>query len=243
MERNNLQQQVNRKKIIFSCIKIAVLIAIVVGIPTYIYFYQRDVLTYFKSVEDVVLWLEGYKAESMVVYVLLQILQIVISVLPGQAFQLAAGYLYGFPIAIVLALAGAVAGTTITFFLAKILGSDFVHIFFAKDKTDEYITKLNSKRAYTVVFLLYLIPGIPKDVVSYAAGLSEMKFKPFIMLSSIGRIPGMAGSIMMGSMLNKEAYFGMIVLGIIAVAAFVLCIVYRKRIHELIDKVYDKISK
>ncbi len=80
-----------------------------------------------------------------------------------------------------------------------------------------------------IVFILYLIPGLPKDVVSYAAGVSEMKFKPFILLSLTGRLPGMMGSIMIGSMWNKGEYFGMIALGVIAVAAFVLCIVFRKK--------------
>ena len=103
--------------------------------------------------------------------------------------------------------------------------------------------KLNSKRAYMIVFILYLIPGLPKDVVSYAAGVSEMKFKPFILLSLTGRLPGMMGSIMIGSMWNKGEYFGMIALGVIAVAAFVLCIVFRKKINQFLDKAYDKISE
>ena len=43
-----------------------------------------------------------------------------------------------------------------------------------------YIARLNSKQAYTIVFFLYLIPGLPKDMISYAAGASEMRFKPFL---------------------------------------------------------------
>lgn len=92
------------------------------------------------------------------------------------------------------------------------------------------------------VFFIYLIPGIPKDVVSYAAGISEMKFKPFILLSLVGRLPGMMGSIMIGSMWHKEEYVGMIALCVIAVIAFILCLIYRKKINTFLDKIYDKIS-
>lgn len=111
-------------------------------------------------------------------------LQIVISVIPGQFFNLAAGYLYTFFPALLFSIIGAFLGTLISFTLAKLLGSDFVHLFFGKEKTQEYVRKLNSKKAYTVVFFLYLIPGLPKDVVSYAAGVSDMKFKPFYALVS-----------------------------------------------------------
>ena len=232
----------NKKKVAIAILKLIFLILIVVLIPLYLYFYQQDFLMRFRDFNDIVSFLERYKLQSIPIYIILQIAQIVISVLPGQFFQLAAGYLYTFWPALLFSCIGAFLGTTITFWLAKGLGSDFVHIFFEKDKTEDYVKRLNSKKAYTIVFLLYAIPGIPKDVVSYAAGLSEMKYKPFIILSTIGRIPGMMGSIIIGSMWHKEEYVGMIILAIIAVIAFCTCIIYRKKLHELLDKAYDKLN-
>ena len=232
----------SKKKVAIAILKLIFLILIVVLIPLYLYFYQQDFLMRFRNFNDIVSFLERYKLQSIPIYIILQIAQIVISVLPGQFFQLAAGYLYTFWPALLFSCIGAFLGTTITFWLAKGLGSDFVHIFFEKDKTEDYVKRLNSKKAYTIVFLLYAIPGIPKDVVSYAAGLSEMKYKPFIILSTIGRLPGMMGSIMIGSMWHKEEYVGMIILAIIAVVAFCACIIYRKKLHELLDKAYDKLN-
>ena len=232
----------SKKKVAIAILKLIFLILIVVLIPLYLYFYQQDFLMRFRDFNDIVSFLERYKLQSIPIYIILQIAQIVISVLPGQFFQLAAGYLYTFWPALLFSCIGAFLGTTITFWLAKVLGSDFVHIFFEKDKTEDYVKRLNSKKAYTIVFLLYAIPGIPKDVVSYAAGLSEMKYKPFIILSTIGRLPGMMGSIIIGSMWHKEEYVGMIILAIIAVVAFCSCIIYRKKLHELLDKAYDKLN-
>ena len=232
----------NKKNVAVAILKLIFLILIVVLIPLYLYFYQQDFLMRFRDFDDIVTFLERYKLQSIPIYIILQIAQIVISVLPGQFFQLAAGYLYTFWPALLFSCIGAFLGTTITFWLAKALGSDFVHMFFEKDKTEDYVKRLNSKKAYTIVFLLYAIPGIPKDVVSYAAGLSEMKYKPFIILSTIGRLPGMMGSIMIGSMWHKEEYVGMIILAIIAVVAFCTCIIYRKKLHELIDIAYDKLN-
>lgn len=239
---NNLRKQENRRRVIISILKILILIVIVIGIPLYVYFFKQDWLTQFKDFNDVVSYLKDYKMESVPIYIGLQVIQIVISIIPGQGFQLAAGYLYTFFPALLLSVIGALIGTALSFFLARWLGSDFVHLFFGREKTSEYVKKLNSKRAYTAVFLIYLIPGLPKDIVSYAAGVSEMEFKPFILLSLVGRLPGMMGSIMIGSMWHKEEYFGMIVLGALAIIAFILCIIFRKKINGLLDKVYDKIT-
>ena len=171
---NNLKEQENKRKVIISVLKIFLLLIIVVGIPLYIYFFQRERLMEFDSFNAVVEHLGQYKLEAIPIYIGLQIIQIVISVIPGQVFQLAAGYLYTFLPALILSVTGAILGTMVSFYLARFLGSDFVHLFFGREKTLEYVEKLNSKKAYMAVFLIYLIPGIPKDVVSYAAGISEM---------------------------------------------------------------------
>ena len=239
---NNLKEQENKRKVIISVLKIFLLLIIVVGIPLYIYFFQRERLMEFDSFNAVVEHLGQYKLEAIPIYIGLQIIQIVISVIPGQVFQLAAGYPYTFLPALILSVTGAILGTMVSFYLARFLGSDFVHLFFGREKTLEYVEKLNSKKAYMAVFLIYLIPGIPKDVVSYAAGISEMKFKAFLILSVIGRLPGMMGSIMIGSMWHKQEYFGMIALCVLAVAAFVICILFRKKINGLLDKIYNKIT-
>ena len=172
----------NQLHLVLSILKLLLLAAIVAGIPLYIYLVHGDWLRRFEDVQEVVAFLEQYETESIPIYLGMQVLQIVISVLPGQVFQIAAGYMYPFWLALLLALTGAVIGTAITFGLAKLLGQDFLHLFFGEEKISYYIERLNSKRAYTLVFLIYLIPGIPKDVVSYAAGASEMRFKPFLIL-------------------------------------------------------------
>ena len=233
----------NKLKLFISIVKITILAVIVVGIPLYLFFFQRDFLSEFKNIDDIVSFLDKYKWQAAFVYIGFQVLQIVISIIPGQVFQMAAGYLFSFWPALLYAMTGAIIGTMISFGLAKVLGRDFLHILFGKEKMTYYIERLNSKKAYTIVFLIYLIPGIPKDMVSYAAGVSEMRFKAFIILSALGRMPGMIGCLLMGIMLDKKNYTGLIIIGAIAIVAFILCIVYRKKIHLILDKFYEKLTK
>lgn len=235
-------KKTKKTKVVLSVLKLLLLVGIVVAIPLYIIFYQRDFIQQFRSFEDVLAYLEHYRFESIFIYIGIQVLQIIISVIPGQAFQFAAGYLYGFLPGLVFSIVGAFLGTTISFYLAKILGKDAVHLFFGEARTNYFIERLNSKKAYVIVFLLYLIPGLPKDVVSYAAGVSDMNFKAFMAFSMMGRLFGMSGSLLIGAFYFKQHYIGMGIIAVIAVVAFVLCIIYRKKIDKFLDKFYDKVT-
>lgn len=230
-----------RTKLILSVLKLTILLGIVIAIPLYIYFFHYEVIAEFRSFEDILAFLEAHRTQSIFIYIAVQILQIIISVIPGQAFQFAAGYLYRYFFGLLFSLIGAVIGTTITFYMAKLLGKDAVHLFFGEERMSYFIQRLNSKRAYTLVFLLYLIPGLPKDVVSYAAGISEMNFRAFLLLSLLGRIPGMSGSLLVGALYFREHYVGMALVCILATVAFIICILKRKSIERKLDKFYERI--
>ncbi|MDD6042695.1 MAG: VTT domain-containing protein [Eubacteriaceae bacterium] len=232
-----------RLQIVLSIIKLMILIGITVAVPLYIYFYHYDFITRFKSLEDVTEFLMPYKFASIFIYIGLQAVQIIISVLPGQAFQFAAGYLYTFFPGLLFSVIGAVLGTTCSFYLAKILGQNAIHILFSEDKTSYYLEKLNSRRAYTVVFVLYLIPGFPKDIISYVAGISEMKFKPFICISLLGRLPGMCASLIIGDLYFRKHFVIMGIVAASAVIAFFVCIIKRKSIKEKMDKLFQVITR
>ena len=229
-----------RKKKIIAAVKFAVLLMIVIGVPLYIYVFHKDVVAGFRSAEDAADFLRQYKALSVPVYLCAEVLQILISVLPGQVFQFAAGYLFGFIPGIIYTLIGAVIGTVITFYLARLLGSDAVHLMLGEERTKHYVALLNSKKAYLITFLIYLIPGFPKDTVCYMAGVSDMKLRPFLMLSVAGRMPAMAASIIFGAMYMKKDYTGMAIVAAVVGVVFLICVFRRKQLISLIDKMYEK---
>ena len=229
-------------KRVFSILKLLLLLAIVIAIPANIVFFHHDLIDHLKNFDDVIALLEHYQWQSILLYIGIQILQVVISVIPGQAFQFAAGYLYHFLPGLLFSFIGAAIGTCISFYLAKFLGKDAIHLFLGEEKTAYYLERLNSRRAYTIVCLIYLIPGIPKDIVSYAAGISEMKFKPFLVFSLVGRLPGMSGSLLIGVLYMREHYILMGVTTTIAVLTFILCLICRKKLQAYIDRFYDKFA-
>jgi uncharacterized membrane protein YdjX (TVP38/TMEM64 family) len=226
-----------------SIFKLMIMLAIVIGIPIYIYLEYPEFIDQFRTMEGVNSFLARYKTIGVFVLIGLQVIQILLSVIPGQFIQFAAGYAYGFWFGYILAMIGIAIGTLITFYMARLLGKDAMHVIFGEARITKFVNQLNSKKAFAIILVLFLIPGLPKDLVTYAAGVSEFRFKPFLILSLAGRTPALMGTIMMGSMLHKGSYFGLIVLGIGAIVAFFICFIKRQQLTAYADYIYNKLMK
>ena len=94
-----------------------------------------------------------------------------------------------------------------------------------------------------IIFIIFLIPGIPKDAVTYIAGVSDMESRPFISISLIGRLPAMIGSVMIGSMLKNGSYAGVVIISVVSIICFVLGIVFKDKLVGKSDKFYHKVTK
>ena len=125
-------------------IKLLFLLCIVIAIPANIVLYHHDIIDRFENFQDVITFLEHYRWQSILVYIVIQVVQVIVSVIPGQAFQFAAGYLYTFFPGLLFSLIGAALGTSVSFWLAKTLGKDAVHLFIGEEKTAYYVERLNS---------------------------------------------------------------------------------------------------
>ena len=216
---------------------------IIIGLPLYIYFFQHELIDIFKNVDTIEEYILAHKKHGALIYISAQVIQIIISVIPGQPFQFAAGYIYGPLIALILSIIGAFIGATITFFLARFLGRGAMELFFGKTKVFDYITRLDSKNGFLILFLMYFIPGFPKDVISYVAGLSRIKWPPFILIVTTARIPAMLGSIFVGAFTRSQQYMAVFLVALIVVLISFLSYKNRERILEFSDRIYEKLRR
>lgn len=237
---NSLRKQKLRRAL--SIFKFMLLIGIALGIPAAIYFLHPEIIHEFSSLERINALLESYHTASIFVYIGAQIIQILISVIPGQMLQFAAGYAYSFWFGFLFSIIGIALGTLLTFYLSRLLGKDAMHLIFGEEKITHFVTLLSSKKAYMVIFILYLIPGFPKDLITYAAGVSEIQIRPYLILSLVGRTPALMVTIMMGSMTRTESYLGVVLL-IAAVSVICLfCAVKHKQLIAYSDRLYDRLN-
>ncbi len=231
------QKQIKRA---LTIVKFAVLIFIIIGIPLLIYLSNPGIIDHFKSLDSVNAMLDQYKAGSVFVYIGVQIFQIVVSIIPGQAIQFAAGYAFNFWLAYLFSIIGIGLGTLLTFYIAKFLGTDFVHMVFGEERIQRYVHRLNSKKAVIIIFILFLIPGVPKDMITYAAGVSEMRFLPFLVINLVGRTPALMGTILMGTFFRSNSYVGLYIMIGVAVVLFILGIIFKNKLIRQLDMLYSK---
>lgn len=226
-----------------SIAKLLLLLLLLIAIPILLIQRCPQLLSQFRNIEALNTFLDRYKMAGGFIYVGLQILQIMIPVIPGQALQLAAGYMYHFFPGLFLSLLGIGLGTVISFTIARVLGHDAMVLLFGQERVQTFVRRLNSKRAYLIIFLLYLMPGFPKDFICFAAGVSEIRLVPFLILSLVGRTPALALSILIGNMTRVGSYSGALVAVAAAALLFVLFFWKRKALMALCDDMYERFSR
>lgn len=234
-ENKTTQERHEQFKKTTAFIKLGLLLVIVIGLPLYIYFFQHQLIDSVSSTEKVQHLLNENKMLSIPIYIAAQIIQIVICIIPGQWLQMGAGLAWGFWLGYLYSIIGALIGSVLTYYIAKWLGRDAMYVIFGEEKMAGYVEKLRSRRAIIIVFLIFLIPGVPKDLCNYAAGISEMKLRPFLIASLLGRSPGMMGSLLIGKQLGTSSYTTAIIIGVVAVVLFILGVVFHKKIFALAE--------
>ncbi|MBP5662594.1 MAG: TVP38/TMEM64 family protein [Clostridia bacterium] len=164
-------------------------------------------------------------------FVLAVVFQVIFAFIPGEPFELLAGYAFGTVPGTLLCLLGSALGSTIVFFLTRRFGVKFVELFFSMDKIRSMRFLNNKKEMYAITFLLFFIPGTPKDLLSYVAGLTPIRFLPYLLISTAAKIPSIVSSCMGGNAVGNKSYFyAAIVLTATALLSVTGIFIYR-RIH------------
>lgn len=162
-------------------------------------------------------------------YIGLQILQVVLAPIPGEASGALGGYLFGGWAAFLYSTIGLSVGSWLAFAIGRLL-SDLVRRQLEKARIYQRFNHLVCKGDFVVPFVLFLIPGFPKDSLSYLLGLSHMPLPAFLFVAIIGRMPGTLLLSYQGADLQSGNYLRLIILLLAAVAMTLPCYLYRHRI-------------
>lgn len=165
-----------------------------------------------------------------------QLLQVVVAFIPGEVVQMAAGMMYGPWLGALIIVVGCAISSAFVYFIVHKLGAPLVQAmvpsrYLGKFRRFEETGKLN-----VIVFILFLIPGLPKDVFTYLVPLTDMKLRPFLVLTTVARIPGIVVSTYAADgLLDGRIVESIVIFAILAVVALV-GILMRDRIINLFAK-------
>lgn len=225
------KKQLSKKQLGFAVIAAAtIVLALIiwrVGVP---------LVRFASEPEKFRLWVESSGVWSRFAYAGMMIFQIIIAFLPGEPFEIAAGYAFGAVEGTILCLAASTLGSMLVFLLVRRYGMRLVELFFSADKLKSIRFLKTTPRRGFIFFIIFMIPGTPKDLLCYFAGLTDMKLLTWLAICSLGRLPAIITSTVGGDALGTSDYrFAIIVFAVTLGISLIGIAVYK-----LICKMHDK---
>ncbi len=180
--------------------------------------------TYFSDTDVIKAWIDQNYFLGFIVMVLLCALQVVIALVPGELLEIAAGYAFGYFFGTVVCIIGIMLGSVIAIMLSRKFGRRLVESLYPREKIDALPILNDPKKRNVMTFLLFLIPGTPKDFFTYVIGMTEMSIPAYIALTTFSRLPSIIMSTAGGSALGNNSLKSAAIIFIIA--GIVSCIGY-----------------
>ena len=181
-----------------------ILVLILVGL---ICWYVGQPLVKFASEpEKFRLWVNSNGIWGRFAYVGMMILQIIAAFLPGEPFEMVAGYAFGTVEGTALCLIASAIGSILVLLLARKFGLKFVKLFFDDNKISSVKFLHSSPKRILLFSVIFIMPGTPKDLLCYFAGVTDIKMWILILVCSLGRIPAIVTSTIGGDALGTKSY-------------------------------------
>ena len=162
--------------------------------------------------------------------------QVVVAIIPGEPLEIGAGYAFGAIEGTILTIIGITLGSIIIFSLVRTIGIRLVEVFFPIEKIRNLKFLQDTKKFKVITFLIFFLPGTPKDLLSYFMGLTDISFKSWLLIASFARIPSVITSTIGGGALGEQKYKTAIIVFIIAVILSVIGYL----IYSFICKIHNK---
>ena len=177
-------------------------------------FVGRPMIRFIQNPAGFRLWVDSHGLWGRVAFVGMVFFQVVIAIIPGEPLEIAAGYAFGFWEGTLLCLLGIFLGGLTVFLFVRNWGIRAVEVFFPREKILSLRFLRDAKKRDALTFLLLFIPGTPKDVLTYCAGLTDMPLGSWLLISTVARIPSVVTSTVGGNALGVQNYwFALLVFG------------------------------
>lgn len=169
-------------------------------------FVGKPLVKYASDPERFKEWIDSYGIGSRIVFVLIVALQVVVAIIPGEPFEIAGGYCFGTFEGLLLVLLGISLGSLIIFGLVGRYQESIVSVFFKEREFKKLAFLKDPMKAKNLAFILNVIPGTPKDLLSYFVGLTPISLKDWLIIVFFGRIPSVITSTLAGECLMRQEY-------------------------------------
>lgn len=211
-------------------VKPLILILIVGGVT--LIFYKTGLIHFFLNKEKLLRFLDSLGPLAFIGFILLQAAQVVAAPIPGEVTGLLGGFLYGPVPGVMLSTAGLTIGSYAAFALARTFGRPFVDKFVDKSIMDRFDYLLHHKGAF-LIFMLFLIPGFPKDYLCYVLGLGHLSTLEFLIIGGTGRLFGTILLTLGGDYIRHHQYGKFSILVGAALVVVFIALAYKDKLERV----------
>ena len=203
----------NRKRIISLLIILVVVAGLIAG---FVELRRSGRLDMFASADALQSWVDGFGAAAPLVFFIVQMIQVIVSPIPGSVTTLVGGIMFGFWPAFALSTAAVLTGSLLAFGLARAFGRPLVVRLVGPKITERYLGAMTS-RARIALLLMFLLPFFPDDALSLVAGLTGISWAFFLVAAACTRPWGLLFSSMVGSGMIQVPPWGWVLIAIATV--------------------------
>jgi len=217
-----------------------VLLFVLVILSSYLFFYY-DLHVFFKDKNRIIDFIKSSPYDE-IVFILLQITQVVAAPIPGELTGFIGGYIYGIVLGALYSTIGLTLGSWLAFGLARMFGLPFVEKFVSPKVIARY-DRIMAHQGPFVAFLLFLIPGFPKDALCYILGLSHIKTKTFLIIATVGRLLGTIILSIQGSCVRNQQNGTFLIITAVSIVFFGLAYYLGQKWFEKYHKPHPAVKK
>lgn len=218
------QERKRKQAVALVCLGLAVVVMVAI-----FWFVGRPMLQFVSQPDQFREWVDSHGLWGRVAFVGMMMFQVFVAIIPGEPLEIGAGYAFGVLEGTLLCVLATSLSGTLIFLIVKKFGMKFVTLFVSEEKIHSLKFLQNTRRLDLIAFLLFFIPGTPKDVLTYIVGLTPMRLSTWIFITTVARLPSVITSTVGGNALGSQEYlFAVIVFAATAVISGVGVLVYRK---------------
>ena len=174
-------------------------------------------------------WFMSHHPYGGLVYCLLAIVQIFAAFIPGEPLELAAGYAFGSVQGTLVCLLAEAIGSVIVLLLVRRFGLPVVRLFFSDEQLERLKFLHYSPKRLLLFAIIFMMPGTPKDLLCYFAGLTDIDMTKLIIICTLGRIPSVVTSTLGGNAIGDRKYlFAVVVFAVTAALSLAGIAVYNR---------------
>lgn len=187
-------------------------------------------------------WVDGHGFWGRLAYMGMVILQICAAFIPGEPLEIAGGFAFGAVEGTLLCLAASAIGSGAVILLVRRFGRRLAELFFSKEKLDSLGFLQSSPKRLLLFSIIFIIPGTPKDLLCYFAGLTDIKLSLLLLICSVGRIPSVISSTLGGDALGTRSYLYAVIVFLAALALSAAGLFMYRKLCKKEEKMAEKIK-